>query len=419
MIDEKFAGEIINYLVNEVNQSLPERFNERLPWNFALAWQSLGEIRNPSQIDRVVNNLIEKTLEIYKRYIFSGIGFQKFNREHILPAVLNISNLTAAERPVVEFIKNIGGISFGVWFGGSPVIGLGKFLGKLGSQYESLREAALVITNADELGVAAEVGLSTITYGWKDRPDTQALLRQLSTSRRLTDIRSLAIMLLGEHYNHEPSTLPLLQEVALSSDEDEICAKAIETINLNYEVDEKFLRLLHDLLDNDPGTRTRGTIISVLGKHYKDDADTRLILQESSLKDEASSVRVTAMTTLVKHFNDEQTLLLLKDRALRDPEILCQVIAINALAERFPNTEQLLELLTGIAKNDASTSIDSTESGLSAWMVRHIALQRIAEHWPSHPGTLALLREQAEKDPVAEVRELAQQLADTLDRGRR
>jgi hypothetical protein len=58
--------------------------------------------------------------------------------------------------------------------------------------------------------------------------------------------------------------------------------------------------------------------------------------------------------------------------------------------------------------------MDSTE-WLNMNYVRQVAINAIAQYWPTHPDTLPLLRERAENDPTPWLRERAKQLADKIE----
>lgn len=85
MIDEKFSGEIIDYLANEIYRPWPEEFGNRPPWNIALAVQCVGEIRNLGGVANPARQLLKVICSLFDHCISSDLLLDMFLQTQILP----------------------------------------------------------------------------------------------------------------------------------------------------------------------------------------------------------------------------------------------------------------------------------------------------------------------------------------------
>ncbi|MBN1454005.1 MAG: HEAT repeat domain-containing protein, partial [Anaerolineales bacterium] len=95
--------------------------------------------------------------------------------------------------------------------------------------------------------------------------------------------------------------------------------------------------------------------------------------------------------------------------------------AVEALAEHYREDAQTLPLLQERAVNDESPvpggiySYEEMFGASSNKLVREVAVNALAEYWPDHPDTLSLLRERAENDPTLWLRERAKELIEKIE----
>ena len=106
---------------------------------------------------------------------------------------------------------------------------------------------------------------------------------------------------------------------------------------------------------------------------------------------------------------------LLRDRAVNDPDNDARRDALSALATNFREAEGTLELLRERAVNDESPLAEGDDFSWQDYP-RKLAIENIAQYWPQHPDTLPLLRERAQNDKTPWLRQRAQELAEELEK---
>jgi hypothetical protein len=149
-----------------------------------------------------------------------------------------------------------------------------------------------------------------------------------------------------------------------------------------------------------------------LPEGWQADSRTLLLLRDRAVRDKHWQVRGAAVSVIAEHYrSDAQTLPLLRDRAVGDEDGNVRIAAMSAIAEHYRGDEQTLPLLRERALKD-----ESPLPGDPAWAfcVRKIAIEAIAKHWSTHPDTVALLRERAKNDPTPWLRKRAKELEDEL-----
>lgn len=164
----------------------------------------------------------------------------------------------------------------------------------------------------------------------------ELLLRYITDESRAR--RSLAVVALAEGWADDPGTLPKLLERATAEKDWSVTRNIFQAIAENYGDDGRIPPLLTDWAVNGTSNEIRTWATWALGEYY---------------------------------YNDEQTLRLLRDRAVRDP------------------------------------SPAGDDDKVLNFYVREIAINMLFDKWGRHPGTLPLLRERAEKDPAPWLRERA------------
>ncbi|MDQ3814012.1 MAG: DUF4062 domain-containing protein, partial [Armatimonadota bacterium] len=99
LIDEKFAGAIVDYLTTEINQSWSREFTESPPWHVSLAVQCLGEIRN-------LNSAAESARRLLKVICALFDDIQSSSLEQ--SSEIAFEKKRFIEKQVIRYVKVIG-----------------------------------------------------------------------------------------------------------------------------------------------------------------------------------------------------------------------------------------------------------------------------------------------------------------------
>jgi hypothetical protein len=254
MIDEQFAGSIINDLAEQT----PESFEARMPWNLALAWQCLEELRNPNSIEASMYTVINETFRFYEKHLFAHheFGLEKFHQNHILPSILKSTVTISNIEFIVKWTNKVPDFTYKSWFTRTS-FEIGKVIGRLGRGHELVKRAVMKLT--DNL-VRSSTGVFALAEGWHHEPDVAALIRSFLIKRY--DVEA-AVWALGEYYTDAPDTLPLLLDAGNSSN---IIARysAIHVLSEYYPNEPRVLLLLRERAKNDPEMFVRETAQELL-----------------------------------------------------------------------------------------------------------------------------------------------------------
>lgn len=187
----------------------------------------------------------------------------------------------------------------------------------------------------------------------------------------------------------------------------------LSAITQGWPDDTATFRLLSTYATRDPQSDVRATAVREIGKHFKDDGGTLPLLRDRALNDAHPDVRIRAILELVRHFSDDpQTFPLLRDRAVNDEREQVRRLAIKELGKQTVDDVESFLVLQDRAINEPT--LFPTVSDYP-YEVRTLAIETLATRWATHPDTLPLLRERAEKDPMPWIREKAKKLADEIE----
>lgn len=374
MIDEEFTGDIIDYLLTVPGQPRQEDYEQRPPWNIALAIQCLGELKNFSAVAESAKRLLETVCRLFDLRIKGRNAYDTFLQEQIATSAETIAVNWPYRALVAGWLRRYKVNDIITW---NYVYAFGKLIGTIGTDLNEVQEVILKYTTHTNDFIRL-LATYTLAKGWPNHLRTFPLLQDRAVNDEKSFIRSAAVSAIGEHYQGDEQTLPLLRDRAVM----------------------------------DTGSDVRSAAVSVIGEHYRGDEQTLPLLRDWAINSRHSDVRHAAVSAIGEHYRgDQQTLPLLHDRAVVDADWQVRSTAMNAIVEHYRDDQQTLPLLCDRARQD-----EFPLSGDPFWRtgVRVVAIRAIAEYWPTHPGTLPLLRERAENDPTEWLREKAKDLADQL-----
>ncbi|MBI2487533.1 MAG: HEAT repeat domain-containing protein [Deltaproteobacteria bacterium] len=212
MIDEKFAGEIINCLINEVRQPLSSYNDTRPPWNIELAVQCLSEVRNLSTLAEAARRLLKvvcSLLEYYRtdiRLEHYEVSKEQFLEKQVVTFVETIGHNCPHRRVLVEWLRELK--VFDVRWHWATLVG--KFIGSVGKGLHEIHQAIFkYATHSDNAyRILAQFAL---VKGWRNDPQTLPILQDHAVNDSDDYVRGAAVSALAQNFRDDPQTLPMLQ----------------------------------------------------------------------------------------------------------------------------------------------------------------------------------------------------------------
>jgi hypothetical protein len=304
IVDEKWAGEIIDFTIN-LYYPLPDEFGDRLPWNIALALQCIQELRNLTALEITVHRVIIRMFEMFDLGMLTDGNIQSFVHANIVDVIVNLK-VVAEHKIITDWIDKIDVPSnekaweWQYW----SEEDLGKILGNLGRRNEVVRSSLLnlIDKNFPIYVRFSNIGLWGISYGWPDNRTLAILHNHLNDKR--SSIRETICKILAQEFNGDKRTSPFLRKVAVHNNDSEVRRAAISALVEYYREDAQTLPLLRERAVKDENAIVRRDAVSALAEHYREDAQTLLLLRERAANDNDSGVRRAAVSALAKHYRE-------------------------------------------------------------------------------------------------------------------
>ncbi|MGV9779371.1 HEAT repeat domain-containing protein, partial [Streptosporangium sp. NPDC003464] len=217
----------------------------------------------------------------------------------------------------------------------------------------------------------------------------------------------------------------LSRERAITSFEGRETATAIAAAL--FPDDDRLRERFHRQATGEAGVSMRDGAVRALAQGWRDHPDTLPLLRDRALVDPDENVRTTAVQAIAESWREHPDALpTLRGRAVGDPHRRVRSAALQALAAGWRDHPDTLPLLRDRAVGDPHGDVragalqaladswgDSPdflsllrERALTDphWNTRQTAVQSLAAGWPEDPATLPLLRERALTDPDWQVR---------------
>jgi predicted NACHT family NTPase len=361
MIDAKFVGEIIEYLIaQKINKRefLDEgrrRLREEGVFNLLLAANCLAEVRNKTTIAPIATQLLEALKkEVEEEYPY------RFDAKAAAAIVTAIATVWQDALQCLNWLKSF--------------------------------------IQLDLSSFVPQSAVQAIAQNWKDHPDTLPLLKQWATSDDNSSVRRAAVRELAKGWKDHPDTLPILKQRATSDDNSSVRRAAVQELAKGWKDHPDTLPILKQRATSDDDEDVRYVAVQELAKGWKDHPDTLLWLKQRATSDDNWFVRRAAMQELAKGWKDHpDTLLWLKQRATSDDDWKVRGAAVQELAKGWKDHPDTLPILKQCATSDDN------------WFVRGVAVRELAKGWKDHPDTLPILKQRATSDDNWRVRGAAVQ----------
>lgn len=319
MIDEKWAGEIIDFLISEFFDE-----NFYMPINADLAVKCLSEVKNLIIVKEPARRLLKYLCSLFE-FVPPYIGFFPFRSYELFsPAIEIIGSNWPYRFLLVNWLEEFVPSREKNYY-----MDIGKFIGSIGKGLVEIHRLLLEYATHEYEGYRS-LALSALSYGWNDTHTLQ-LVQDRAINDINSNVRRTAILALANHFRNDAQTLPILLDRAVNDVDSNVrrCAITVLVALFPNNSQTKSLLFAHSVIDVDLDVR-RITIL-VLKEQFRDEAQTLSLLHNRAVKDDSplqdekqdhweKYVREVAINAIAKYWPDHpDTLPLLKDRAKNDP----------------------------------------------------------------------------------------------------
>ncbi|HLO86032.1 MAG TPA: HEAT repeat domain-containing protein [Nostocaceae cyanobacterium] len=422
MIEPKFTGEIIDYLISE--NGVQTDFQ-----NLFLASELLLEVRKLSDIETTAHRIFQ-----YLKELSGYIQIELFeNSSHSTSRVASnaisaIVRIWKDDKSILFWLKTIinsdadGMIRKAAlrelasgWKDDHDTLPLLKYL-IASDEDEWVQSAALeelasgwkddcdTFPLLKSLAISGRnnsicrVSIEALSKGWKDDPDTLTLLKRIIQSDQDRWVRQVAVRELANVWKDDPDTLTFLRKIAQSDNDYWLRQVAVKELASRWEDDPDSLNLLQNLFQSDQNGMVRAAVVEKLAKLNKHNFDTLLWLKTIICSDKDGWVQRAAILALCEIWKDEPDVLsILKQSTQRDKDSWLRKAAIKELAKGWKDDPDTLTMLKSIAQSDEE------------YELRQIAIQEVAKGWKDESDILTILKSIVQSDKISQVRQVAMQ----------
>ncbi|MBD2006241.1 MULTISPECIES: HEAT repeat domain-containing protein [Cyanophyceae] len=324
MIDTKFAGEILDYLMAQKGED--EKFI-----NLFLAAECLLEVRNRSAIAVTSDQLLNQ---------MKGLSQYDLPYDYIPYGV---------EANLVWEIRTQAVSSVATTWKDDP------------DTLPWLKQRA----QADDDSDVRQAAVQELARGWKDDPDTLPWLKQRAQADDDSDVRQAAVQELARGWKDDPDTLPILKQRAQADDNPAVRQVAVQKLARGWKDDPDTLPILKQQAQANDDWRVRQAAVRELARGWKDDPDTLPWLKQRAQTDDHWYVRHAALEELAPGWNDEPDMFeFLHNRALNDSfkreydfQTNPRQYALEAVIKNYPDHPRTLSLLRDRSLNDPDETV--------------------------------------------------------------
>ncbi|MBD2255793.1 HEAT repeat domain-containing protein [Nostoc parmelioides] len=394
MIDAKFVGEIIDYLM--VQDGEEKKFT-----NIFLAAKCLVEVRNRSVIESTSDKLLNHLKDLTKYdlwYYYHRYDHEKTElvREIRTQAVTAIATTWQDDPTTKTFLQQCASDDDSSDVRWTAVEQLALAYKDDPTTKSILQQLAFDDDSSDVRWTAVQ----QLALAYKDDPTTKSILQQLASDDDSSDVRWTAVQQLALAYKDDPTTKTFLQQRATADYDSDVRRTAVQQLALAYKDDPTTKTFLQQRATADYDSDVRRTAVQQLALAYKDDPTTKTFLQQCATADDSSDVRWTAVEQLALAYkHDPTTKTFLQKLATTDDDKYVRWTAVEQLALAYkddPTTKSILQQLA-TADND--------------WDVRRTAVQQLALAYKDDPTTKTFLRQRATDNDSVVRRIAVEQLA--------
>ena len=430
-IREQWMAQIVIFLADEVNLPWPWRFEDKPPWNVALAAQCLAEGKTVTGLDKAATRVLVRVIQLLEHSILDADHqSNELLRSEVLPAIASVGSSWPGREIYLQWY-----LARGVWLAWLPISEFavriaaclfpqeaalldiilrsirtisdfrlrGPLLEVIGDYAPSDPQVRALLSSAvsDPDGDVRSAAVRALAGAAADDPQVRALLLDRAGSDADGNVRSAAVRALAGAAADDPQVRALLLDRAASDADGNVRYAAVQALADLAADDPQVRALLLDRAGSDADGNVRSAAVRALAGAAADDPQVRALLLDRAASDADGNVRSAAVRALAgAAADDPQVRALLLDRAASDADGNVRSVAVRALAGAAADDPQVRALLLDRAASDADGN------------VRYAAVQALADLAADDPQVRALLSSAA-SDTDTNIRSAAvQALAD-------
>jgi predicted NACHT family NTPase len=299
MLDARFTGEILEYLIGENGESA--KFS-----NLFLAAECVSEVKKRNEIADVADKVRDRVKELIKYGNITDTTDQEYIKliyKIRRQAVLAVAATGKDDPETLPLLKQ--------W------------------------------AQSDDDWYVRRAAVQELARGWKDDPETLPLLKQLAQSDDNSDVGQAAVQEIARGWKDDLETLPLLKQWAQSDDNWDVRYAAVQEIARGWKDDLETLPLLKLSAQSDDNWDVRCAAVQELARGWKDQPGIFKLLCDGAINDPfdreydlQNNPRQTALVAMIELYPDRtETLELVRDRAQNDRDQKLREFAQQKLAE--------------------------------------------------------------------------------------
>ncbi|NES64643.1 MAG: NACHT domain-containing protein [Okeania sp. SIO2D1] len=370
MIDAKFVGEVISYLMEQDGEK--EKFI-----NLFLAGKLLFEVRSRQNIGDVEDRLLNRLKDLTGYDL--GYSYKPYSYESELVRKIR----TQALAVVAETWRD------------DPL------------SYNWLKQKVKSDSDSYVRGEAVR----QITTGWKHEPGIFELLKQWVVSDKNWNVRLEAVRQIATVWKHEPGIFELLKQRVESDKNWNVRLEVVRQIATGWKHEPGIFELLKQRVESDKNWNVRLEVVRQIATGWKHEPGIFELLKQRVESDKNWNVRLEVVRQIATGWKHEPGIFeLLKQRVESDNSSYVRCETVEQIAAGWKHEPGIFEFFYHTAVNDPFQREKNWEDN-----PRQIALEEIVKHYPNHPQTLPLLQDRAENDPDEKLREWAKEKLQQLE----
>jgi len=324
LIDAKFVGQIIEYLIEQKidkRKFLGQGLRKEGVLNLLLAASCFAEVRNKAAIAPIADRM-------------QTVLKQEVEQEYC-PLVSEVASamLSAIATVGQNTLQTLNWLKSCLKYGSSSYL--------------------------------PESAVQAIAQNWKDYPDTLSLLQKWAQFDKNEFVRSAAVGEIARGWKNEPDTLPLLQQKAQSDKSGIVRSAAIGEIARGWKEEPDTLPLLRQKAQSDRSVIVRMAVVEEIARGWKEEPDTLPLLQQKAQSDENRDVRRVAVREIARGWKNEPWMLeFLCDRVINNPfkrqfswETNPRQPVLEIIIQQHPHHPRIITLLRDRADNDSDEQV--------------------------------------------------------------
>ena len=337
IIHERWMGQIVTFLVDEIDLPWPWKFESRLPWNVALAAQCLAERRVVADLDLAFRRVLVRVIQLLEHGILGGDeqGSTLLGTE-VIPAIAAVGSAWPGREVYLQWYT-----ARVAWLIRAPVsepaarIAACLFPG----------ESRLLRVFLDSLTTFQDSHATSWTFGFIAEfapadPEVRAMLLDRAThdddkAARAGALRALRVA------SADPEVRAVLLDRATHDEDGTVRQAALRALGGASADPEVRAVLLDRATQGDPDSR-RPALIALGGASA--DPEVRALLLDRATHDDDKAARAGALRALRVASADPEVRALLLDRAAHedDTELRLWALVAFGLASADPEVRALL-----------------------------------------------------------------------------